>query len=75
MVQRIIKIPKHGGPDGVGLDQKSFDQLLNILNDETVSDNIAKSAIELCLSASKQQEWNDNYRPKLVEQYTPKESN
>ena len=75
MVQRIIKIPKHGGPDGVGLDQKSFDQLLNLLEDLTIDNNLARSAIELCLSASTRQQWNEEYRPKLVEQYAPKESN
>ena len=66
MVQRKIKIPKHSGPDGQGLPRIAFDSLLVLLKDTTVTDVDAKIAIELCLSASTQTEWNDIYRIELM---------
>ena len=64
---RKIKIPKHGGPDGQGLPETSFTELENLLDNVEVTDEEAKAAIELCLGASKQEEWNSVYRPRLVE--------
>jgi hypothetical protein len=66
MVQRIIKIPKHGGPDGIGLPRTVFDQLLIMLDDVTIKDAEIKQAIELCLGASTQSEWLD-YREELLQ--------
>lgn len=66
MVQRIIKIPKHGGPDGIGLPRTVFEQLLIMLDDVTIKDAEIKQAIELCLSASTQPEWLD-YREELLQ--------
>jgi hypothetical protein len=66
MVQRIIKIPKHGGPDGIGLPRTVFDQLLIMFDDVTIKDAEIKQAIELCLSASTQPEWLD-YREELLQ--------
>lgn len=65
MVQRQLKIPKHGGPDGAGLPQKAFNRLLEMFDDAKVSDSDIQSAIELCLSASTQSEW-DKYREELM---------
>jgi hypothetical protein len=67
MVQRLIKIPKHGGPDGVGLSPPIFESLIQLVTDRTITDKEATSAIELCLGASTQQEWNEVYRPQLIE--------
>jgi hypothetical protein len=66
MVQRIIKIPRHGGPDGIGLPRTVFDQLLIMLDDVTIKDAEIKQAIELCLSASTQTEWLA-YREELLQ--------
>ena len=66
MVQRIIKIPKHGGPDGIGLPRTVFEQLIIMLDDVTIKDAEIKQAIELCLSASTQLEWLD-YREELLQ--------
>ena len=65
MVQRALKIPKHGGPDGVGLPKPVFDHLLTMFEDVTISDIEIKGAIELCLSASTQVEWAE-YREELL---------
>lgn len=70
MVQRSIKIPQHGGPDGQGLPIEAFDKLIDMIVDTTVSDADAKTAIELCLSASNQQQWNDTYRLELIKRIT-----
>ncbi len=67
MVQRKLKIPKHGGPDGQGLPEEVFQDLIRIFTDPSVSDTDAKDVMELSFSASKQHEWNETYRPKLLE--------
>lgn len=65
MVQRAIKIPKHGGPDGLGLPRTVFDHLLIMFEDITISDAEVKSLIEFCLGASTQAEWVE-YREELL---------
>jgi hypothetical protein len=67
MVQREIKIPKHGGPDGPGLPRNVFEHLFAVIEDLTLSNEEVKTAIELCLSVSTQQQWNDEYRQELLE--------
>ena len=47
MVQRSIKIPKHGGPDGQGLPRIAFDELKVLLSSTDISDAQAKDAVEL----------------------------
>lgn len=69
MVQRVIKIPKHGGPDGLGLPQSVFDELLELLNTELVSDIDAQTAINLCFNISTQEEWNNIYQKELINRY------
>ena len=70
MVQRNIKIPKHGGPDGKGMNDTIFDILLQLLDIEGVTDAEATKMIELCLSISTENDWNTVYRPKLLEKIT-----
>ena len=65
MVSRSLKIPKHGGPDGLGLPRPVFEHLLVMFEDVTISDVEIKGAIELCLSASTQLEWIE-YREELL---------
>lgn len=62
----MIKIPKHGGPDGQGLPRNAFEQLLELVVDPNTTDDHKKVAIELCLSASTQSQWNDEYREELI---------
>jgi hypothetical protein len=62
-----LKIPKHGGPDGQGLGEESFNRLLEIVKDAGLTDADKKWSIELCFSASTQDQWNNNYRPRLIE--------
>lgn len=66
MVQRLIKVPKHGGPDGQGLPQAVFDELLVLIEDQSIPDDWVRQAMELCLGASLQQQWNDEFRPELL---------
>lgn len=70
MVPRDLKIPKHGGPDGQGLPQEVFDHLLNMFDDVTISDIEIKSAMEICLGACEQQQWNSVYREELLKRLT-----
>lgn len=62
----VLKIPKHGGPDGEGLPRNAFDKLLELVQDAGTDDEQKKIAIELCLSASTQAQWNDEYKPELL---------
>lgn len=66
MVLRNFKIPKHGGPDGQGLPLEAFLQLLIIFKDVTINDEDAEKSMMLSFSASKQNEWNENYRIELL---------
>ena len=62
-----IKIPKHGGPDGQGLPEEVIDELIDIINNGLFTEEQQRQAIELCMSASTQEQWNNNYRLKLLE--------
>ena len=62
-----IKIPKHGGPDGQGLPEEVIHELIDIINNGLFTEDQIKQAIELCMSASTQEQWNNNYRPRLIE--------
>jgi hypothetical protein len=62
-----IKIPRHGGPDGQGLPEEVIDELIDIINKGLFTEEQQRQAIELCISASTQEQWNTNYRLKLLE--------
>ena len=62
-----IKIPKHGGPDGQSLPEEVIDELIEIINQGLFTEDQQRQAIELCMSASTQEQWNNNYRLKLLE--------
>ena len=66
MVQRNLKVPRHGGPDGQGLPREAFNQLLELVVDKNTDDIDVKTAIELCLSASTQVQWNEEYREEII---------
>ena len=67
MVSGIIKIPKHGGPDGQGLPAEVIEELLLLIKNGVLTESQINQAIELCLSASTQQQWNEIYLPLLVD--------
>ena len=54
----MIKIPKHGGPDGSGLNEETFIKLLDIMKNNTLTDQEKLWSLNLCFSASTQLEWN-----------------
>ena len=58
----VKKVPKHGGPDGQGLPWSAFKELCNLLYTRQLTGHDARDAIELSLSASTQNQWNDWYR-------------
>lgn len=62
----VKKVPTHGGPDGQGLPWAAFKELCNNLISRKLTGNAAKQAIELCLGAAKQEEWNTWYRRILI---------
>jgi hypothetical protein len=67
MVQGTVKIPKHGGPDGQGLPAEVIEELLLLIKNGVLTEEQINQAIELCLSASTQQQWNEIYVPLLVD--------
>jgi hypothetical protein len=67
MVQGTVKIPKHGGPDGQGLPAEVIEELLLLIKNGVLTEEQINQAIELCLSASTQQQWNEVYVPLLVD--------
>jgi len=62
----VKQVPKHGGPDGQGLPWPAFRKLADQLANRTLTGHDARDAIELCLCAAKQSEWNDWYRRILI---------
>jgi len=62
----VKKVPIHGGPDGQGLPWDAFLELAENLRTRALTGNEAKTAIELCLSAAKEDEWNYWYRRILI---------
>jgi DNA ligase-1 len=62
----VKQVPTHGGPDGQGLPWDAFVELAENLRTRALTGNDARSAIELCLSAAKQDEWNFWYRRILI---------
>lgn len=62
----VKKVPTHGGPDGQGLPWAVFKDLADKLISRQLTGHDARDAIELCLTISTQQEWNDWYRRILI---------
>lgn len=62
----VKKVPTHGGPDGQGLPWAAFEELLVQLSTRKLTGNDAKTAIELALSASTTDQWNNWYRRILI---------
>ena len=62
----VKKVPEHGGPDGQGLPWTAFRKLADQLSKRELTGNDAKKAIELCLGAATQSQWNNWYRRILI---------
>jgi DNA ligase-1 len=62
----VKKVPTHGGPDGQGLPWPAFKDLVDKLAKRELTGHAARDAIELCLSASTQAQWNGWYRKILI---------
>ena len=62
----VKKVPTHGGPDGQGLPWEAFKELCHLLSTRQLTGDDARSAIELALSASTKNQWNDWYRRILI---------
>ena len=68
MVPGIVKLPKHGGPDGQGLPKEVIDELIQIIKQGLFTEDQINQAVQLCLSASTQQQWNEVYLPHLYKE-------
>jgi DNA ligase-1 len=62
----VKKVPKYTGPNGQGLPWAAFKQLADSLANRELTGHDARDAIELALSASTEQQWNDWYRLILI---------
>ena len=62
----VKKVPTHSGPDGQGLPWVAFKQLLESLRKREITGDAARDAIELALTVSTQDQWNDWYRRILI---------
>lgn len=62
----VKKVPSHSGPDGQGLPWEAFKELCHLLSTRQLTGDDARSAIELALSASKKDQWNNWYRRILI---------
>jgi DNA ligase-1 len=62
----VKKVPSFSGPDGQGLPWEAFKELANLLATRKLTGHDARDAIELALSASTKNQWNDWYRLILI---------
>ena len=62
----VKKVPTHSGPDGQGMPWTAFKELCNLLSTRQLTGDDARTAIELALTASGTQQWNDWYRRILI---------
>ena len=62
----VKKVPTFSGPDGQGLPWEAFKELCELLATRQLTGDDARSAIELALSASTKDQWNDWYRRILI---------
>jgi DNA ligase-1 len=62
----VKKVPTHSGPDGQGLPWAAFKKLTHLLSTRQLTGDDARAAIELALSASTKDQWNDWYRRILI---------
>lgn len=62
----VKKIPLHSGPDGQGLPWEAFKELCNLLSSRQLTGDDARAAIELALTVSTKNQWNDWYRRILI---------
>ena len=67
MVQGTVKLPKHRGPDGQGLPAEVIEELILMIKNGVFTEEQINQAVELCLSASTQRQWNEIYLPLLVD--------
>jgi len=62
----VKKVPSYSGPDGQGLPWVAFKQLAQSLAKRELTGHAARDAIELALSASTADQWNNGYRRILI---------
>ena len=62
----VKKVPAFKGTDGQGLPWEAFKELAHLLYTRQLTGNDAKDAIELALSASTADQWNNWYRRILI---------
>jgi hypothetical protein len=55
----VKKVPTFSGPDGQGLPWVAFKELCELLRTRQLTGDDARTAIELALSASPKNQWND----------------
>jgi len=62
----VKKVPTFSGTDGQGLPWAAFKELCHLLATRQLTGDDARNAIELALSASTKNQWNDWYRRILI---------
>jgi DNA ligase-1 len=62
----VKKVPTFSGADGQGLPWAAFKELCHLLATRQLTGDDARNAIELALSASTKNQWNDWYRRILI---------
>jgi hypothetical protein len=67
MVPGTIIIPKHDGPDGLGIDIEVIEELIGLIKQGAFTETQIAQAINLCIESSTQEQWNKVYMPLLAE--------
>ena len=65
MVQGTVVLPKHNGPDGIGLPVEVIEELIEIIKKGLFTEEQITQAINICMETSTQYQWNEDYVPLL----------
>jgi len=67
MVPGTVIIPKHNGPDGLGINVEVIEELISLIKQGAFTEAQIAQAINLCIESSTQEQWNNIYMSLLVE--------
>jgi hypothetical protein len=67
MVSGTVTIPKHAGPDGMGIGIEVIHELIELIKQGVFTETQIAQAINLCMESSTQDQWNNEYALVLME--------
>jgi hypothetical protein len=67
MIEGIVTLSRHPGPDGEGLPLEVIEDLIDVIKNGLLTEAQINQAVDLCMKTSTQDQWNEVYMPLLVQ--------